>query len=106
MSKRVTEEMRSPARVRAEQAGPVSDPGGGTQVGPERRLTVGPRRYEVEPPARADHARVKASHDIEALILERERRHREEDVVREQGDQRVQIAGLVRTNELRHRRLL
>ena len=47
--------------------------------------------------------RVEPRHDIDAFVLEGERRHREEDVVREQGDQGVEIAGLVRADELRHR---
>src|SRR5436190_24360546 len=68
-----------------QEAGPMADPGRATQVRAERRLTVSSRRHEVESSARADHARVEPSHDIEALVLEGERRHREEDVVREQG---------------------
>src|SRR5512132_2229756 len=89
-----------------EQAGPVADAGRGAEVGPERRLTVGSRRYEVEPPARADHACVEAGHDVTAFVFEGERWHREKDIVGQQGDQSVEIAGLVRADELRHRRLL
>ena len=84
----------------------MADPGGRAKVRPERRLTVGSRRYEVEPPARADHASIEASHDVDALVLERERRHREEDIVGEQCDQGIEIARLVCANELRHRCLL
>src|SRR6185436_3992879 len=51
-----------------QEARAVADAGRGAEVGPERRLTVGPRRYEVEPPAGTDHARVEASHDVAALV--------------------------------------
>ena len=84
----------------------MADAGRGAEVGPERRLTVGSRRYEVEPPARADHACVEASHDVTTFVFEGERWHREEDIVGEQGDQVVEIAGLVGADELRNDRLL
>jgi hypothetical protein len=89
-----------------EEAGPVADACRGAEVRPERRLTVGSRRYEVEPPARADHACVEAGHDVTAFVFEGERWHGEEDIVGEQGDQCVEIARLVRADELRHGRLL
>src|SRR4029453_15929396 len=86
--------------VEDEKAGPVADAGRGAEVCPERRLTVGSRRYEVEPPARADHPCAEAGHDITAFVFEGERWHREEDIVGEQGDQSVEVAGLVRADEL------
>src|SRR6266508_3342662 len=89
-----------------EEAGPVADAGRGAEVGPERRLTVGSRRYEVEPPDQTDHACVEATYDVTAFVFEGERWHREEDIVGEQGDQSVEIAGLVCADELRHRPLL
>ena len=39
-----------------QEAGPVADAVGCAQVGAERRLTVGPRRHEVEPAARPKSA--------------------------------------------------
>ncbi|HEY3456984.1 MAG TPA: hypothetical protein VGK64_20565, partial [Bryobacteraceae bacterium] len=52
----------------------------------ERRLTVGSRPNELEPPARAKEAGEEAGHEVSALILERHRWHRDEDVVRQKGD--------------------
>ena len=83
------------------QADPVADAGRGAQVGPERWLTVGSRWHEVEPAARAEEAGAEAGHDVAALVLEWHRWHRDEDVVGQQGYQRVDIlaatgaAGLV-----------
>ena len=81
--------------------------GGGTQVGAERRLTVGSRRHEVEPPARAEDADAEPRHDVSALVFEGHRRHRHEDVVGQKGHQRVEIglAGrrLADRRALRHR---
>src|SRR6266700_7035616 len=57
-----------------EEADPVADAVGGAQVGPERRLTVGSRRDEVEPPARAEQAGAEAGHDVSTLVLEGHRR--------------------------------
>ena len=105
-SKRVMAQIRSPARVRTIEAGPVADAVGGAQVGAERRLTVGSRRHEVEPAARAEDAGAEAGHDVSALVFERHRRHRHEDVVGQQGHQRVEIGGLPRADELRHDRIL
>jgi NAD(P)-dependent dehydrogenase (short-subunit alcohol dehydrogenase family) len=71
----------------------VPDPGCGAQVGAERRLTVGSRRHEVEPPARAEEAGAEAGHDVSPLVFERHRWHRDENVVREKGHERVEIGG-------------
>src|SRR6266540_6588529 len=78
-----------------EQAGSMADAGGGAKIGPERRLTVGSRQHEVNPPARAEDAGEKAGHNVAALVFEGNRWHGEVDIVGEQGDQRVEIAGLV-----------
>src|SRR5215211_7875081 len=88
------------------QADPVADAGRGAQVGPERRLTVGSRPHEVEPPARAEQAGAEAGHDVAALVFEGHWWHRAEDVVRQKGHQRVEIGGLPRADESRHDRLL
>jgi hypothetical protein len=53
-----------------EQAGPMADAGGGAKVGPERRLAVGSRRHQVNPPARAEDAGEEAGHDVAALVFE------------------------------------
>jgi hypothetical protein len=77
----------------------VADAGGAVQVGPERRLAVGSRRDEVEPPARAEEAGTEAGHDVSSLVFEGHRWHRDEDVGGQQGHQRVEIGGLpARTN--------
>src|SRR5438876_5954595 len=59
----------------------MADAAGGAQVGSERRLTVGSRRHEVEPPARAEDAGAEAGNDVSALVFKRYRWHRDEDVV-------------------------
>jgi len=41
-----------------------------------------------------------------ALVLERHRRHGDADVLGEQGHERIDVAGPVRTNELLDERLL
>src|SRR6266508_50570 len=89
-----------------EQAGPMADAAGGAKVGPERRLTVGSRRDEVNPPARVEDAGEEPGHDVAALVFEGNRWHGDVDIVGEQGDQRVQIPGLVGADELCHERLL
>src|SRR6266542_1909001 len=82
------------------EAGPVADAaGGGPNVDPERRLAIRPRRHEIKRPARAEDAGVEAGHDVAALVFEGNGRHRDEDIGGEQGDQRVDIAGLVRADE-------
>ncbi len=56
--------------------------------------------------ARAEDAGEESGYDVAALVFEGNGRHGDEDVVGEQGDQHVDIAGLVRLDELRHERLL
>jgi len=84
----------------------MADAVGGAQVGPERRLAVGSRRHELEPAAGAEQAGAEAGHHVAALVFEGHRRHRHEDVVRQEGHQRVEIGGLPRAGEPRHDRLL
>src|SRR5215831_4431573 len=88
------------------EADSSADSGRGTQVGPERRLTVGSRPHELEPPAPAEEEGKKASHDVSAFVFESHRWHRDEDIVRQKGHQRVEIGGLVGSDELRHERIL
>jgi hypothetical protein len=48
--------------------------------------------------ARAEDAGEEAGHDVAALVFEGNRWHGDEDIVDEQGDQRVQIHGLSSRN--------
>src|SRR2546425_8957617 len=50
-----------------EKAGSMADAGGGAKVSHERRLTIGSRRHEVNPPARAEDAGEEAGHPRPAL---------------------------------------
>ena len=75
-----------------DEADSGTDAAGCAKVGPERRLAVGARRDEVEPPARAEDAREQRRRRIAALVFKRNRRHRNEHIVGEQRDQRIQIA--------------
>ncbi len=84
----------------------MADAGRGAQVCSERRLAVGSRPYEVEPSARVEEVGKEAGHDVSALVFERHRWHRDENVVRQKGHQRVEIGGLVRADELRDHRIL
>ena len=52
-----------------EEAGPMADACGGAKVGPERRLTIRPRRHEVVPPAAHD-AGAETGNDLAAVIFE------------------------------------
>src|SRR5260370_5285243 len=90
-----------------EEAGSVADAAGrGAQVRRERRLTIGSRRHEVMRSARADDAGVEAGHGVAALVFEGNWWHGDEDVGGEQGEQRVDIRGVVRADELCDKRLL
>src|ERR1043166_10005003 len=71
------------------EAGRVADSGRDAQVDPERGLAVGSGRHEVEHAARAELAGPVAGHEVSALVSEWLRRHRDEDVVGQQGYQRV-----------------
>jgi len=84
----------------------VADAGRDAQVGSERRLTVGSRPQEVEPPPRAEDVGAEAGHEVSAFVLEWHRWHRDEDVVRQKRHQRVEIGGLPRVYELRRGRIL
>ena len=101
-SKRVMAQIRSPASVRTMRPTPW-------------RTSVGPRRYapnagcplalvgdEVKPPAGAEQVGEEARHHVSALVLERHRWHRDEDVVSQQGHHRVEVGGLVGPDERRH----
>ena len=65
----------------------MTDAGRGAEVSPERRLTVGSRRHEVEPPARAASCSRRSESRRHGPRIRGERWHREEDIVGEQGDQ-------------------
>ena len=73
--------------------------GRGAKVGPERRLTIRPRRHEVVRPA-AHETGAEAGHDVAAVVFEGNWWHGDADIGGEQGDQRVDIAGLPCANEL------
>src|SRR3989442_15881327 len=70
-----------PGEGEDEKAGSMADAGGGAKVSHERRLTIGSRRHEVNPPARAEDAGQQAGHHVAALVFQGNRWHREEDVV-------------------------
>jgi hypothetical protein len=78
----------------------------GLNVNPERRLAIRPRRYEVISPALLENPGVEVGHDVATVVFERNRRHGDDDIGGEQGDQRVDIARLVRADELCRERLL
>jgi hypothetical protein len=71
----------------------VADAGRGAQLGAERGLAVGSRRDEVEPVARGEQAGAVAGHDVAAPVSKGYRRHHDEDVVGQQGNQRVDVGG-------------
>src|SRR4029453_5865805 len=89
-----------------DEADPVADAARGAQVGSERRLTVGSRRAPGGARALTEDAGEQAGHDVAALVFEGNRWDGDEDIVGEQGDQSVQIPGLVRADERRPDRLL
>jgi hypothetical protein len=80
------------------KAGRVADPVGGAKVGPEFRLTICSRRNELIGAALADESRVQAGSGIAAVILVRNRRHGDADVVREQGRASMSADAYARTN--------
>ena len=90
-----------------EQPGAVAD---------RRRARAGRRRTPVDRWLASGRGRTggrarrmpaqKRGHDVAALVLERHRRHRHEDVVGQQGDDRVEVGRLVGADELGHERLL
>jgi hypothetical protein len=57
-----------------------------TQVAAERRLTIRSRRHEVVSAVRANDCRVEAFNAIASVVLERNGRHRDTDILGEQGD--------------------
>ena len=75
-------------------------------IEPERRLTVRAGRHEVVLAASAEEEGAEAGHDIAALVFERHGWHGHEDVVRQQGNQRVEIGRFVRADKLGHERFL
>jgi hypothetical protein len=89
-----------------EEAGTMTEATGrGAKVGPERRLTIRPRRHEVVPSA-ANEGRAEAADDVAAVVFERNWWHGDADIGGEQGNQRVDITGLPCANELSGERLL
>src|SRR6266567_3412711 len=89
-----------------EEASRMADTSRGMYVEPERRLTVRAGRHEVVIAASAEQEGTEAGHDIAALVFEGHGRHRHEDVVGQQGNQRVEIGGFVRADKLSHERSL
>src|SRR5215469_10418329 len=81
------------------EAGRVADSGRDAQVCPERGVAVGSGRHEVESAARTELAGAVAGHEFTALVSEGLRRHGDEDVVGQQGDQRVKVGRLPRPRE-------
>ena len=84
----------------------MADCGRRAKVGAECRLAVGSCRDEVEPSPGVEDAGEEAGCGVETVVLERHRRHRDQDVVGEQLDQRPEIGGLPCADELRHDRVL
>ena len=82
-----------------EHAGAVADAIGTAEVGAEGWLAVSSRRDEVESPAWAEDAGAEAGDDISPLVFEGHGWHRHEDVVGEQGDDGVEVRGLVGVDE-------
>ena len=71
-----------------------------THVRAECRLAVGPRLDEAVGATVAEgHGGEEARRLLEAVVLERHRRHRHRDVVGEEGHERVDVAGLVGAGE-------
>ncbi len=78
----------------------MADTARGMYVEPERRLTVCAGRHEVVLAASAEKEGTEAGHDIAALVFEGHGRHGHEDVVGQQGNQRVEIGRFVRAGNL------
>jgi hypothetical protein len=80
-----------------EQPCRVGDPGLGLQdIEAERRLPVGPGRYEAGPAAWPQPAGGEEPGDqVAAVVFHRERRHVQGDVLGEQGDHGGDVPGLV-----------
>ena len=78
---------------------------GRAKVNPERRLPIRPRRHEVVPSAAHDEV-AEAGDDVAAVVFEGKWRHRDADVGGEQGNQRVDVSGLPRANEVCDHRVL
>lgn len=75
------------------------------QVGAERGLAVGACRYEVEPSARIEQAGAEAGYEVSAFVFEGHGWHRDEGIVGQERDERVEIGGLIGGDELRHDRV-
>ena len=100
LSKRVIALSRSPVRVRT-----MSPVPSGTRDPADKRRTPAGRwlgSAEVEPAAPRRRCWRRRRHDISALVLEGHRGHGHEDVVGQQGHQRLEIGRFVRPGEPRH----
>jgi alpha-1,2-mannosyltransferase len=71
---------------------------GVAQVAPEGRLAVGPGRDQPELDGRADQGE-EVLDRVAPLVHERQRRHRERDVLGQQGDDGLDVAALVSLGE-------
>ena len=93
--------MPVPGEGQDEEADAVAGAVGGAQVDAEGRLAVGARGHQVEAAAGAEDAGAEVGDGVAALVLEGHRRHRDEDVVGQQGHHRVEVGGLVGADEPR-----
>ncbi len=73
----------------------MADARRGGLVGPERGLTVGSCRHEVESAVGAEDAGAEAAHEVSTLVFQRQRRHGHEHVIGQQGHQRFDVGRLV-----------
>ena len=89
-----------------DEASRMADTARGMYVEPDCRLTVRAGRHEVVAAASAEKEGAEAGHHVAALVFEGHRRHGHEDVVGQQGHQRVEIGRFVRADKLGHERSL
>src|SRR5690349_6854898 len=69
------------------------------EVGAERGLPVGASRYQVIATPAVEYVAEESGNGANALIFQRDRRHRDSDVGGEQFYQGLHVAGLIRADE-------